>query len=218
MTLAQHSSQTNEHPTPKIVNRCTWRVFGGPPDLDPASRADHNSEGVQATNFFKFPKASKLLEGDTGGLGAEWFGKVFCNPPGGSLTPIREDRIVKSGKNKGLTIKADSPGVIAYKAAVKAAWGTNSHAVAWWRKGLHEVLEGRAEELIFLAFSIEIFQSAQSKDWISPLRFPFCVPSKRLQFGGAAQPTHANAIIYVGHPEGEARFCEHFARVGEVRP
>lgn len=196
---ALHSSATNEHPTPCAVIDLVRELFHGAPDLDPASMPAWN-EGVGARAIMTPPNERALCAGDTGGLGVAWSGSVFLNPPGGGLA-------VRPG---------DSSGAATYKRSVRAAWDTRSHAVAWWRKLVHEYSEGRVREAVFVGFSIEILMAAQGAGWISPLDFPLCVPRRRLAFAGA-YPTHANVLIYLGPPAQEARFCGLFSALGDVR-
>lgn len=206
MTGALHSSATNEHPTPSAVIDLVHALFGGAPDLDPASLPAWNA-GVGARSIMTLPDERALRDGDMGGLGAEWFGSVFLNPPGGGLALKR-----KRDNDPG-----DSRGVAVYKRHVRATWDTRSHAVAWWRKLVHEYSEGHVREAVFVGFTLEILMTAQGDGWISPLAFPLCVPSKRLAFAGP-DPTHANVLIYLGPPAQEARFCQLFRSLGDVRP
>jgi hypothetical protein len=200
VTGALHSSETNEHPTPGAVIDLVHALFGGAPDLDPASLVSWNA-GVGAQSIMTLPDERALCAGAVGGLGEAWHGRVFLNPPGGGLA-------ARSG---------DSRGVKVYKRSVRAAWDTRSHAVAWWRKLLHEYSEGRVREAVFVGFTLEILMTAQGDGWISPLAFPLCVPRKRLAFAGP-DPTHANVLIYLGPPTQEARFCALFSELGDVRP
>jgi len=72
---------------------------------------------------------------------------------------------------------------------------------------------------IFVGFSIEILQTAQSN--INPLQFPICVPRKRLRFihrdnANATTPTHANVIVYLpGIVDRTAEFVEEFSALGQ---
>lgn len=77
---------------------------------------------------------------------------VFVNPPGGT-------RVFGDSKRK------------------------QSNAKLWWRKACQEYQDRSCEmSILFLAFSIELFQSGQDALW-APYQFPFVVPSKRLRFG-----------------------------------
>jgi hypothetical protein len=74
MTIAQHSSESNEHYTPRdIVERA--RLLMGGIDLDPASCEEAN----------KTVKAGMIFTKVDDGLSKPWHGRVFLNPPGGKL-------------------------------------------------------------------------------------------------------------------------------------
>lgn len=70
----QHSSRTDRWYTPTWVLEKARRVLGII-DLDPASEAAANTR-VQALTYFR-------AEDD--GLSLDWFGTVWCNPPGGKI-------------------------------------------------------------------------------------------------------------------------------------
>jgi hypothetical protein len=74
MTVAQHGSATNEHPTPVDIVERARSLMGGI-DCDPASCAEFN-ERVRATTFYGIADD---------GLVQTWHGRVFLNPPGGKL-------------------------------------------------------------------------------------------------------------------------------------
>jgi ParB family chromosome partitioning protein len=134
-------------------------------------------------------KATRWIGLPDDGLIQEWHGRIFLNPPGGALKDCPEER---------------------------RRWDTNSRACAWWRKLMQEAARGNVTTAVFVGFTLEILRSTQGGKWQrqSAMQFPFCVPAQRLKFGGD-QPTHANAIMYVGHEK--EKFAEIFSPIGEVR-
>ena len=164
--IAQHSSATNEHPTPAHVVELARRVLGMI-DLDPASCAEFN-ETVKARAWYGPTHPLEYLrEGLAPSI--DWRGRVFCNPPGGTLKDRRD----------------------------VSRWGTKSSACAWWRK-LTECASRDLTEAVFIGFTLELLRSAQSPgQWPHPFDFTVCVPRERLCFCGD-DPTHANVIVYVG--------------------
>jgi hypothetical protein len=74
MTLAQHSSVSNEHYTPPEIIEAARALMGGI-DLDPFSCAEANTV-VRATEYYT-----------ERGYSREYHGRVFCNPPGGKRDP-----------------------------------------------------------------------------------------------------------------------------------
>ena len=75
--IPQHSSKSNEHPTPENVVEAARGVLGSI-DLDPASSHAMN-ERIRADRIF-------TIEDD--GLTKAWHGRVFLNPPGGRLRKV----------------------------------------------------------------------------------------------------------------------------------
>lgn len=185
-------SLTQEHPSPPEVVEPARRVLGGF-DLDPASCAAFN-ETIRATRFIGKPND---------GLAVEWHGRVWLNPPGGTFTPKR-----KKKTDPKLTITPED-------AAHKLHFGTDSRAAAWWYKLIGEYQAGRVTGAVFCGFTLEILRTTQHGKWPSAYRFPVCIPRERLCFDGD-QPTHANAIIYLG-PDVEL-FMREFSTVGECKP
>lgn len=140
--------------------------------------------------------APRIMTEALDGLKQDWdAATVFCNPPGGT--------------DRGL----------------KAEWGTSSCAVAFWRKALKEFYAGNAGQIVFLAFSIELMQSAQSNGYLGPLehRFSLCVPRKRIAFDNVKldgtrtpgpSPTHGNLLVGIG--VDPRRWESSMVRVGQV--
>lgn len=143
---AKHSSKTASHYTPIDVVEAARATLGGF-DLDPFSDEFGN----------RVVRATRYLDGSNGNDGflTVWAGRVFCNPPGGSL-----------------------PGAIhGTKSSQAAAW---SWATLQWSL--------TASSVLFVGFSLELLQAAQTSDALAqPLDFPCCVPSRRLRFNVRAR-------------------------------
>jgi len=60
--------------------------------------------------------------------------------------------------------------------------GFNSNPALFWAKLMHDWNGGHVHAAIVLGFTIEVLQTTQSLEEFPMLRFPFCVPSKRLAF------------------------------------
>lgn len=73
--IVQHSSKSNEHYTPVEYIEAARVVMGGI-DLDPATTAIVNRELVKSFDYF-------TEEED--GLARNWWGRVWLNPPGGTV-------------------------------------------------------------------------------------------------------------------------------------
>lgn len=83
---------------------------------------------------------------------APWEGNVFLNPPGGQ-------KMVLLGT------------------------GFNSNPSLFWAKMMHEWDQEKTMRAgIFLGFTLEVLQSSQCVEKYPMLRFPICVPSRRLSF------------------------------------
>jgi hypothetical protein len=122
------------------------------------------------------------------GLTADWWGRSFVNPPGGKA-PKQWEKYYKS----------------------------RSNAVCWWRKLTEEWMEQRTLEAIFVGFNLDILQASQGEDeWPDVLKFPLCVPSRRIAFTGK-DPTHGNVIVYLpGKPGDSEKFEAAFKDIGSV--
>jgi len=102
-----------------------------------------------------------------------------------------------------------------------------SLAKLFWEKLSRDWADGRVTEAVFLAFSVELLQTAQTTKDPPPLPtvFPLCFPARRIAFVGAdGKPargnTHASAIIYlpcVSARDARIRaFVSAFAPIGAV--
>lgn len=216
----RHTSTTDDWQTPDYILEPARKLLGEI-DLDPATSKQAN-ERVRAKHYFD--------ELDNGFL-AEWGplngnpSRVFINPPGGKCDE-EGNRIV--GHRAHLTAP------IVYKRADGGppVGKSQSAAKVWWFRLAREFMEGRVERAIFLAFSIELLQTAQAGTPPKtsagvflpiPTDFPICIPSRRISFiDPSGNPvrgnTHASAIIYVV-PHGRrdnagGKFREAFADVG----
>lgn len=203
-----HSSKSVEHYTPSWLTALARLTMGGI-DLDPAS-CDVAQQTVQATNCF-------ADDGALGGLGMQWYGRVWLNPPGGKL-----NRVTLLPLPRGPTGVQGGPGF--------------SAAAVWWHMLQGEWASLRVSQAIFLAFNMSVFRTAQSLECRPPFHFPMCVPSERIKFDvidadGVRRPGESppqdSAIIYLpdvprdetqfADYEGVQRFARVFADVGEVR-
>jgi hypothetical protein len=165
--IAQHLSKSNEHYTPAhIVERA--RTLLGVFNLDPASCHEANVT-VRAERIF-------TIADD--GLSQPWHGRVFLNPPGGTIKLVDGKwRPAKGG-------------------------GARSSMQVWWEQLCAEWQSGNVHSAFFVAFTLEILRLAQSSP-VPVQHFPRCYPRERLAFGGD-QPTHANVLVYLP-PKGTRR-------------
>lgn len=176
--IPQHLSNSVEHYTPAFIVEAARKAMGGI-DCDPASCTEANGV-VRAITYYSLPHD---------GLTFDWYGRIFLNPPGGSL--IMTEKIRK-------TMTAEQADELKEQwAAEVERWKTKSRAVAWWRKLVEEYLEGHTREAIFIGFNLDILQASQGQDeWPDVLKFPLCIPEKRIAFNGK-MPTHGNVIVYL---------------------
>lgn len=96
-------------------------------------------------------------------------------------------------------------------------------AAAWWAKLADEWNKARDWSAIYVGFSLEILQTAQSYNVLQPGDFPHCVPAKRIQFDverdgervRGTSPTHGNVIACLAHDvETATRFYERMEKHG----
>lgn len=139
--------------------------------------------------------AKNIFTKEDDGLEQEWHGRIYLNPPGGAF---RKRRTI------------EDPGRYGY---------TRSRQALWWLKLMVEMERGHVDGAIFVGFSIELLQSAQSLKCLLPTDAPLCVPRKRIPFdawkeGGRIsqkQPSHANVIVLVPSPS-DVKLVERFQR------
>lgn len=165
--IPQHSSVTNEHPTPAHVVEAS-RLLMRTIDLDPAS-SDEANMVVKATRYF-------TDEGD--GLLCAWGGNVFLNPPGGKVEQDAEGNWKAMARDEHG--RQNGPG--------------ESSMLIWWESLVQRYLRKEVEQAIFIGFTLEILRTSQRG--IPVQCFPRCYPKERLRFGGK-QPTHANVIVWL---------------------
>jgi hypothetical protein len=150
-------------------------------------------------------RATGYFAKDDFSLERVWYGRTFLNPPGGREFPPDATHKLGSGR-------------------------VNSKL--WWPKLAAEYVAGRVKQAIFIGFSIEILQSTQvDSSGPIPLDFPFCIPSRRLDFldedlEPQGSPTHANVIVYLPERpdsllgeytyDGIKRFREAFGGIGRI--
>jgi hypothetical protein len=201
--IPQHLSNSAEHQTPAYIVEPSRKVLGMI-DLDPASCAEANKV-VQALTYYAPPHD---------GLMFDWYGRVLLNPPGGALVLTEKMRANMSAE--------EGDELAEQFAAETERWKTKSRAVAWWRKLTEEYLCGHSREAIFVGFNLDILQASQGEEaWPDVLKFPLCVPRKRIEFlsngKSGKMPTHGNVIVYLPHRAGDSqKFAEAFADVGSV--
>lgn len=92
----------------------------------------------------------------------------------------------------------------------------------FWQRLMAFRDSGELKHAIFMAFSLEAAQSTQRDGQGGILRFPVCVPAKRLAFdsrlGPGKAPSHSNAIVYVpGRIDQSETFKRVFSDLGYVK-
>lgn len=209
--IAQHSSESNEHYTPRAIVEAARGVMGEI-DFDPFSCARAN-EVVQARAFCSLPQSGfkcswrlEPLEREDGVASS----RVFCNPPGGKVDKKTLEPTKAGGRNS-----------------------FSSAAVAW-AKLVYEWQIGNVEQAVFVGFNLEILRTSQAFAGIPGAgEFPLCFPDERLGFWNEnkteddSDPTCANVLVYlpprsnkrVDRPEDEwtNKFKRLFSPFGTVR-
>lgn len=220
----RHSSENSEFMSPQWVTDWSHHVMGGI-DLDPASSAAAN----------RTVRAARIFTKTENGLFLPWCNedgspsRLFENPPGGLVDEAGREVIRKSKRRPGCT----KSGACGLPPGHKHS-GVTSSAVMWWHKLMHEFEAGRVACAVFLGFSLELLQSAQSFAGKQPLDFPCSFPKQRIRFETEVdgvrvpgdQPTHANVIVLVvnsdaaGRSQGlhgvVVRFKDMFSQIGYV--
>ena len=217
--IPQHSSESNEFYTPKWLVDGALHVFGGPPDLDPASSVIAN----------QLSGAKRIHTAEDNGLWQDWSWakSIFLNPPGG-LVDEKCRTVIRGSKALGRTACTETgscglPPGHKHKGVTSSAamWW---HKLGWWWNGsVHRVPEARA---VFVLFSLELLQTTQKfRDVPHPHDFASCLPEDRIDFdkivgssrepGG--QPTHANLIVLLSNERDVARkFRDTFSPWGKI--
>jgi len=215
----RHSSKNSEFLTPQWLTDWSHYVMGGI-DLDPASSLAAN----------RTVRAQRIFTKADNGLFQNWWNldgspsKCFTNPPGGLVDECGREVLRRSKKRPGCTESGECGLPPGHKHS-----GVESSAVFWWHKLVHEFDAGRVACAVFLGFSLELLQSAQTFAGRQPLDFPCSIPKQRIRFETedehgvrhpGDQPTHGNVIVLVMKNEYELpmldRFTNTFSQIGYV--
>lgn len=186
-SIAQHSSVSNEHYTPRLVVAAARRVMGAI-DLDPFSCAAAND----------VVRASRYLSSN--GFEADWHGpRVFVNPPGGKLDrkSLKPTKGGPSWSSAGL------------------AWAKLCHEHALGRVE-QAVFVGFNLEVIRHSQNADLVGAGSVPMTEFPLCFPkerLAFWNADTDEDDSA-PTCANVIAYIG--ENRAGFREAFSLLGAV--
>lgn len=202
--IVQHSSESNEHYTPRAIVEA-GRAVMGEIDFDPFSCAEANRV-IQARAFCAPPQDGFLCDWSFEGKPA----RVFCNPPGGKL----DRKTLKPVLNKG-------PGF----SSAAVGWAKLMHE---YELGHVEqaLFVGFNLELLRTSQGFEGLPGAGA--------FPLCFPKDRLRFWNErkseddSDPTCANVIVYVPPKHNEylergdlpfalERFLQEFSKIGTVK-
>lgn len=160
-TKGRHSHESVEHYSPQwLVEGARYTVGGRGFDLDPASSMLAN-ERVGAERILTGPGGESDRSPEVGQAG-----RVFA-------VDGLQSHWARPGVQRGASVFCNPP----------------TPAAKWWAKACHELAIGNAECIVFVAFSVELLQTAQSvaphveggKLW-HPLDFMCCFPEKRVAY------------------------------------
>jgi hypothetical protein len=181
---SKHLSKTAEQYTPLWLVEKGREVLGGTIDLDPASTAEVNYDGVCARKFFT--KRDDGLKQDWGTSRRP--STVFVNPPGGQFSPRQAKQIGTRSKQVAFWVKLMDE--------------------------VHAGHVHRAMFLSFSVELLQSCQRALPSEpgWY-PLDFSWCIPAQRIKFEKikrgqrivGKQPSHANILIFPGCNLSEVR-------------
>jgi hypothetical protein len=179
---ALHSSASQEHFTPAYIVEPARAALNGF-DLDPATTPFAN----------ELVRATKIYTHADDGLVQPWGGKVFLNPPGGTL---RQE-------------------VCGTKSEQALWWGRLANA---WQHGEVEaaIFIGFSLELLQVAQGIE-------PAVMQPLDFPVCVPSKRIRFDALVDDVIARLVADADQREDKGQLSDKWRnwfekRLSELEP
>lgn len=193
----QHSSESNEYGSPHKTVDAIRTVLGGKIDTDPATSAVFNKY-IKAKTFYTLQRSGYLKP---------FKGKTLLNPPGGLCEWETGRPCYKKTAGRESCIKTGSCGL----PPEHKHPGLTSSPKAWWRRLAQNYKERITEAAVFVGFSLEIYQSAQSVypdgqySPYFPQHFPRCEPSDRLDFlqlqdgilVPMEQPTHSNVLVFM---------------------
>lgn len=90
-----------------------------------------------------------------------------------------------------------------------------SLTLLFWQRLCDAFLTQQIEQAVWIGYSLEQLQTLQASG-VCPIRFPICIPAKRIAFvGRGTSPSHGNFITYMG--PRQQQFAEAFASIGAVR-
>jgi hypothetical protein len=202
LTAHAHSSEHNEHYTPEWIALRSHVVLQTAPGavgmFDPMSSARANAV-IRAEHFWTIEQWGSHPENVfhapwnlRDGAGSILTTRIFCNPFGGKLDA---DTLAPLPRNEDG--KQGGPGL----SAAGVAFGKLSHE--WYL--------GHVECALFLAFSLNVFRTAQSpkirehfQHAAAPTAFPFMVFRDRIRFETIDPDTGARVTAGGGTPQDSA--------------